>query len=326
VILNQIASIATDDGGQQPELTAGVWWTYRGIANDQVGAVALRWETPRPLFLASPAENALDISRAFSPSVLEEPDGRLRMWYSGDDGSTCRILEAVQQNGLPWQRVGLSIDAGMWGDTDAYGVESPSVVVTPGGYLMAYAGSDGADTRLHMASSADGHRWEALGPFIHRGEQDAVGATHPCLMVTRKRWWLFYSGYDGSNDGRRASILGAVSQSGASWDRVGSVLQPDDGEIGVTEPWVIGAKRHLVMFYVSEDEANLRIDMATSADGVDWRRQGNALRPSPDNLAVRSPCAMRMLEGKVRLWYAARPVADTDNVYRLWSTDYRDRP
>jgi predicted GH43/DUF377 family glycosyl hydrolase len=145
-------------------------------------------------------------------------------------------------------------------------------------------------------------------------------------MVTRKRWWLFYSGYDGSGDGRRASILGAVSQSGASWDRFGCVLHPDEGEIGVTEPWVIGTKGQLLMFYVSEDEANFRIDLATSPDGLDWHRQGTALRPGPDNLAVRSPCAIRLLAGKVRLWYAARPVADTDNVYSLWSTDCQDRP
>jgi predicted GH43/DUF377 family glycosyl hydrolase len=247
------------------------------------------------------------------------------MWYSGDDGSTCRILEAEQQPGLDWEHLGLSIDAGMWGETDAYGVESPSVVVTPGGYLMAYAGSDGADTRLHMASSHDGHAWEALGPFIQRGEDDAVGASHPCLIVTGSRWWLFYAGYDGTDNGRRASILAAVSESGASWDRIGSILRPEDDEIGVTEPWVITTKRHLVMFYVSEDEASLRIDTATSDDAVDWKRQGAALIPSSGSvgsMAVRSPCAIRLLEGTFRLWYAARQITDSEGVYRLWSTDY----
>jgi predicted GH43/DUF377 family glycosyl hydrolase len=247
------------------------------------------------------------------------------MWYAGDDGSTCRILEAEQRPGMPWQQAGLSIDAGMWGETDAYGVESPSVVVTPGGYLMAYAGSDGADTRLHMASSADGHIWEALGPFIQRGEEDAVGASHPCLVVTSSRWWLFYAGYDGAHDSRRASILAAVSQSGASWDRIGPILQPADDEIGVTEPWVIIAKRHLVMFYVSEDEKSLRIETALSEDAVDWRRQGAVLSADPDageSMAMRSPCAIRLLEGKFRLWYAARRLADTEDAYRLWSSDY----
>jgi len=109
------------------------------------------------MFPTSGLNAKLERLRAFGPSVLEEDDGALRMWYSGHDGSTGRVLEAIQQPGQPWRRVGISIDAGLAGETDAYGVESPSVVATPGGYLMAYAGSDGADTRLHMATSPDGH-------------------------------------------------------------------------------------------------------------------------------------------------------------------------
>ncbi|MGH2652476.1 MAG: hypothetical protein ACRDHK_14835, partial [Actinomycetota bacterium] len=165
------------------------------------------WSLTGPTFRGSELNGDLDAHRAFGPSVLEEDDGTLRMWYSGHDGSTSRILEAVQRPGRPWEGLGLGIDAGFAGVSDAYGVESPSVVVTPGGYLMAYAGSDGADTRLHMAASADGHVWKSLGTFMERGEEDAVGATHPCLLVTSRQWWLFYAGYDGSRNGRRASIL-----------------------------------------------------------------------------------------------------------------------
>jgi predicted GH43/DUF377 family glycosyl hydrolase len=277
------------------------------------------------VFSAPRSSSALDGLRAFGPSVLQERDQRLRMWYAGHDGTTCRILEAEQRPGLDWQQVGLSIDVGMWGDTDAYGVESPSVVLTPGGYLMAYAGSDGADTRLHMAASRDGHTWEALGPFIQRGEEDAVGASHPCLVVTSNRWWLFYAGYDGSHDGRRAAILAAVSQSGASWDRIGPILEPAEGEVSVTEPWVVVAQRRLFMFYVSDDDANLRINIATSDDAIDWRRQGIALGPGPgpgNEMAVRSPCVLRLLEGTLRLWYAARDLTDTEGSYRLWTSAY----
>src|SRR5690606_39022356 len=78
----------------------------------------------------------LDSLRSFRPSVLEDDDGMLRMWYSGHDGSTGRILEAVQQSGQPFRRLGISIDAGAWGESDAYGVEAPSVVRTPRGFLM----------------------------------------------------------------------------------------------------------------------------------------------------------------------------------------------
>jgi hypothetical protein len=40
-----------------------------------------------------------DSLRAFRPWVLEDESGALRMWYSGHDGTTWRILEAVQRRG-----------------------------------------------------------------------------------------------------------------------------------------------------------------------------------------------------------------------------------
>jgi hypothetical protein len=29
---------------------------------------------------------------------------------------------------------------------------------------------------------------------MQRGREDAVGASHPCLVMTGERWWLFFSG------------------------------------------------------------------------------------------------------------------------------------
>jgi predicted GH43/DUF377 family glycosyl hydrolase len=267
----------------------------------------------------------LDRLKAFRPSVLEEDDGTLRMWYSGHDGSTGRILEAVQEPGQNWKRLGLGVDAGSFGETDAFGVEAPSVVRTPGGFLMAYAGSDGAHTRLHMASSDDGHRWEPLGPFLQRGEPDAVGATHPCLAVTGERWWLFYSGYDGSYNGRRATIMTAVSPNGASWDRIGPILSPDAHEVAVSEPSILVLRRHYTMFFVSDDGTGATIDMATSDDGVTWDRRGSTLRlrrRQHDRTRIRSPAVVRLRDGHLRLWYAARTASDPVDGCRLWSADF----
>ena len=266
----------------------------------------------------------LDRLRSFRPSLLEADDGTLRMWYSGHDGSTGRILEAVQEPGQPWRRLGISIDAGSSGDSDAFGVEAPSVVRTPVGYLMAYAGSDGADTRLHMATSVDGHRWQAQGTFMQRGEPDAIGATHPCLVVTGERWWLFYSGYDGSDNGRRAAIMAAVSPNGASWDRVGPVLEPVRDEVAVSEPWVLVRHRQFTMFYVSEAGARAVIDMATSDDGVTWDLRGTTLAPGDvgdDSGRVQSPSAMHLSDGRLRLWYATHTAGDPADGYHLWSAD-----
>ena len=144
-----------------------------------------------------------DSLRAWRPWVLEEPDATLRMWYTGSDGTTSRILTAKRAPGGGWEGLGVAIDAGFAGDSDSYGAESPCVVKTPGGYLMVYGGSDGDTSRLHMATSEDSHRWDAQGTIMQRGSEDAGGANHPSLLITSERWWLFYTGYPDSGEGRR---------------------------------------------------------------------------------------------------------------------------
>jgi predicted GH43/DUF377 family glycosyl hydrolase len=283
------------------------------------------WSEHNQVFPPEASPTGFDSVRAFRPSLLEEDDGTLRMWYSGHDGSTGRVLEAVQEPGQDWKRLGISVDAGAAGTTDAFGVESPSVVRTPGGYLMAYAGSDGADTRLHMASSDDGHQWEPSGTFLQRGEPDAVGATHPCLVVTGERWWLFFSGYDGAKNGRQAAILSAVSSDGASWDRIGPVLRPEPHEVAVTEASILVRRRHFTMFFVSDDGTRATVDIATSDDGVAWDRRGSTLRVGRrhhDRSHLRSPAVLRLRDHRLRLWYAARTNGDPADGCRLWSADF----
>jgi predicted GH43/DUF377 family glycosyl hydrolase len=261
-----------------------------------------------------------DSLRALRPWVLEEDDGTLRMWYSGNDGKTWRILEAIQRGGGAWERLGVAIDAGFAGDSDDYGVESPCVVKTPGGYLMVYAGFDGDVTRLHMATSLGGQQWVAQGTIMQRGREDAVGASHPCLVMNGERWWLFFSGYDGSKDNRRAAVLAAISQSGASWDRVGTVLEPAGEELAASHPCVLEISGTFRMFYASDDGQRVHIALATSADGLSWDRRGTILAPSgegPDGLTTHSPCVVRLHDGSLRMWYSGLAVGDTDLAYRI---------
>ena len=72
-----------------------------------------------------------DSVRAWRPWVLEEGDATLRMWYTGSDGTTSRILTAERSlGGGDWERLGVAIDAGSAGDSDSYGAEAPCVVKT----------------------------------------------------------------------------------------------------------------------------------------------------------------------------------------------------
>jgi predicted GH43/DUF377 family glycosyl hydrolase len=271
----------------------------------------------------SPAE--ADGLRALRPWVLQEAGGTLRMWYSGHDGTTGRILAAVRRPGGPWERLGVAIDAGFAGDSDQYGVESPSVVRTLGGYLMAYAGFDGEATRLHMATSDDGRRWTAQGTFMQRGSDEALGASHPCLLSTEAGWWLFFCGYDGSRDSRHAAVLAAVSPTGASWDRVGKVLEPMAGELAVSHPCVIEIARTFYLFYASDDGGTVSIAVASSADGLSWNRHGTVLAASGDWAeagGVSSPCVLRLKDGSLRMWYAALAGGDDALSYQVHSARF----
>jgi predicted GH43/DUF377 family glycosyl hydrolase len=271
----------------------------------------------------TPAEP--DSLRALRPWVLEEAGDTLRMWYSGHDGTTGRILAAVRRPGGAWERLGVAIDAGFAGDSDRYGVESPSVVHTLGGYLMAYAGFDGEATRLHMATSDDGQHWTAQGTIMQRGPDEAIGASHPCLLATEAGWWLFFCGYDGSQDSRHAAILAAVSPTGASWDRVGTILEPVAAELAVSHPCVIEIARTFYMFYASDDGGTGSVAVATSADGLSWNRHGTVLAASDGSAekgGVYSPCVVRLHDGSLRMWYAALAGSDAALAYQISSASF----
>jgi predicted GH43/DUF377 family glycosyl hydrolase len=263
-----------------------------------------------------------DSLRAWRPWVIEEPDGTLNMWYSGSDGTSSRILFAVRPPGAAWGRQGIAIEPGFSGEDDSYGVESPCVVKTPGGYLMVYGGFDGEVTRLLAATSKDAGRWISQGTILQSGAEDARAATDPCLVITGEAWWMFYTGHSKSGEVDHASILAAVSETGASWDRVGPVFEPEMGEVTVSHPCAIDVTRTFWMFYASEDAERTGIALATSTDGMSWERRGMILEPmdhDPGTRSVLTPCAVKLHDGSVRMWYAAVPAEDRELGYRIAS-------
>jgi predicted GH43/DUF377 family glycosyl hydrolase len=199
------------------------------------------------------------------------------------------------------------------------------VVRTLGGYLMAYGGSDGELTRLHLATSVDGRTWVAQGTFMQREAEDSGGATDPCLVVTGERWWLFFTGREVSDAGGGTAILAAISQNGASWDRVGAVVQPESGEVAVSHPCVVPVPRGFQMFYASDDGRRTSIVLATSTDGVEWDHRGIVLGPSgtgADANSVHTPCVTKLPGGSLRLWYAGLPLGDDHLAYRICSARF----
>src|SRR5579862_6374743 len=117
----------------------------------------MAWSARRELLPTAGPWAELDSGGAWSPCLLDDDDGTARLWYAGSDGSTTRILSARIERDGTCRRTGVAIDIGFAGGSDVFGVDAPCVVRTPAGFLMAYGGSDGPDTRLHVATSRDCH-------------------------------------------------------------------------------------------------------------------------------------------------------------------------
>lgn len=111
-----------------------------------------------------------------------------------------------------------------------------------------------------------------------------------------------------------------------SWDRIGPVLEPSSGETTLSDPCVIDVARTFTMIFCRGDGEDSTIEMATSRDGVSWKRRGATLVPSdagPDAVAVKGPCAVRLPDGTRRMWYAA--ARDHDLSYRICSARFPTR-
>jgi predicted GH43/DUF377 family glycosyl hydrolase len=219
----------------------------------------------------------------------------------------------------------VAIDAGFAGDSDSYGAESRCVAKTPGGYLMVYGESDEGDQSPPHGDVGGLPSLGCSGDHHAGCPEDAGGANHPCLLMTGERWWLFYRGYPGLGPGQRSVLVAAVSQTGASWDRVGTILEPEAGEVAVSHPCALEISRTIYTFYASDVGGPIRIALATSSEGLSWDRRGTVLEPAgqgPDGSSVHTPCVVRLHDGSVGMWYAGIPIGDEALGYRICSARF----
>src|SRR3990172_2706897 len=160
-----------------------------------------------------------DTDGPLSPHVVELVNGSLRMYYTGSDGSTFRILSAISIDGLSWSKeAGIRVDRG--GAYDAAFVDSAETVLLPDGRVrMYYHGNDGSRSRILSAITSNGLIWtkdpgiriDAGGPY------DGAGVGYPDVVPD-----LFggYRMFYGGSDGAALRILSAVNQAPtyAEWD------------------------------------------------------------------------------------------------------------
>ncbi len=159
-------------------------------------------------------------------SVLVEADGSWTMYLWGvtdPTGFRPSIWRATATDPAgPWVADPEPVLRGDPEGWDSLGVDSPSVVRTEVGYLMAFVGADVADrntAHLGVATSPDGITWtKHEGPVISPGlcgDFDDRSVTQPRLFQTADGFTLLYSGNGLTRND--AAIGVATSASGVAW-------------------------------------------------------------------------------------------------------------
>ncbi len=155
----------------------GTWTMYFSFEQDQSprGYIAaaesldgIHW-TWMPHDVRMPFGGTYDRDYAYQPDIVPLPDGMLRMYYTGHDGSAWRIVSAVSSDqGATWSREpGVRVNVGSTGDLDRSGVYRPVVLsLGANGYVMFYTGFGAPDGRILWAWSTDGLNWEKSNQVV----------------------------------------------------------------------------------------------------------------------------------------------------------------
>jgi predicted GH43/DUF377 family glycosyl hydrolase len=159
-----------------------------------------------------------------------------------------------------------------WDSSDAL---NPSVVRFGGEYLNLYSGFDGRAWHTGLARSKDGFVWQKTGRVLSPDPATWEGsyiAANGSALVRDGRIWYWYQA------GSPPRIGVAISADARLWRKEANVVL-DRGliggwdEMGIGDPYVIGAGSSLYLFYVGMDRARRqRLGVAQSTDGVHWTK------------------------------------------------------
>jgi len=214
------------------------WNKYNNVAEARSNTTGTEGRIP----LGMATTGIGDRAHVYHPSVIRDGD-TYKMWYTGEDsGNVPRIYMATSSDGLIWTKENNSIPsrddstngrialgASVSGVGDKNRVSDPSVIKDGTEYKMWYAGYDGSNWRIYMATSVDGLTWNKVDnstPInsndistqgrIPRGEAGTGDRTHvrsPIVIKDADVYKMWYTGYDGSY----WRIFYATSTDGYTW-------------------------------------------------------------------------------------------------------------
>jgi sucrose-6-phosphate hydrolase SacC (GH32 family) len=213
------------------------------------------------------------------PSVLRDDRG-YKMWYDGADfADNIQVGLATSKDGRNWQKSPQNpIFDGEPGAWDAFGEHAPFVMKDGNLYKMWYEGSDGNVRQLGYATSRDGINWRKHpgNPVLHAGPEayDQAVAGHGTVLLEDGLYKLWYHAIGDLG----AIIAYATSPDGIHWTKQGPVLvgAPDRWDTGLWGPSVLKVDGRYWMWYSASGPGfPISIGLATSRDGVAWKRVGD---------------------------------------------------
>ncbi|UCF08036.1 MAG: PKD domain-containing protein [Thermoplasmata archaeon] len=293
------------------------------------------------------APGDLDSLRVLSPAIIRDDDVLIdnntinddelyKMWYIGNnipDWRYFRIFYATSPDGINWNKytagTGSAVPVIEYGGSpdgmDDHSVYAQAVTKENGLYRMWYSGLDAGEYhhRVLYATSWDGINWIKHGLVLgvgNPGEPDERDAYAPTIVIdedapSSERYKMWYLGQTHPGP---LKIFYATSPDGIVWTKYADangaipVLEPGGAPGGVDDssvshPDVMIDEGMYKMWYVGVSSQGFKLLYATSMDGINWNKYGEALGlglpGEMDSVTVGTPTVMRETNGSYRMWY-----------------------
>lgn len=272
-----------------------------------------------------------------------EPEVRLfagtyYCYYRDDNSGHGRIHLMTSSDGATWTESGsnpmLDVTAAAW---DSSYVISPSVWFDGSTYYMFYEGNNGSFSAIGYATaSAPGGPWTKFGsnPILSKqgtGFESVLVGT-PAVIVISGTWYLFYHGYNGTND--QVALAWASTPSG-TWTRhpsnpiipvgnwFGRKVAPSSVWLGADNAVYIALEGDpgsgkFSIGVAQVPAANLQTAVPALTGGSQYAPMLSASVAGQDNDYVQLPCLVSSAGGQLWLYYSGH---STGGAFRMFRTD-----
>lgn len=286
-------------------------------------------------------EGTYDVVNIAGPAVIKD-GSTYKMWYSGYDGTSWRILYADSSDGLTWANHQMVIDKNTEGVYDTDSAHVPYVIKEGSLYKMWYSGRDSTTWRGLYAESLNGTTWSGHQMVVdvnQEGTYDVNHALTPTVIKDGSVYKMWYMAFGAA----AWRILYATSSNGTSWSNYQMVMDLgpgggyDDAQLYSGHVFKEGTTyKH---WYGGHDGTNIRIMYADSNNGTTWSNRQLVLDIGLEGINDATSCyypGMISEDGVYKLWYTGSDGSNTRILYAksfngidwitpsqaVWTNDY----